>query len=236
MEKGPELTPAQMAPLKAKSSRIALIGFYPFKRVLTGSTPGYQSVTYHYEIVLDYERSTASYLGFGRPVAEIPAKGVDAIVPSSRVAAFIGKYVEYVRRSGFKELDKMVVVEKHQFTGQTRYRLKKRPVDYYIMAVHGPPKEKNSAGSCFATEFGTGLLSAFSLGLLPSFSGRKVETRIIVFDAKLNLIKEYPYDGSVVAVGAFWAPWIWPRDDGLLRYRGFLRRFSDEFSRDIKGK
>lgn len=184
---------------KMKKSKIALVGFYPYRTFISNVS----GRTTTFTAVLDFANSTAKFFPFGKPLAEIKEEGLDGTVPERKVQEFLKDYLTTVKKSGIEEIVKMIDFKKID-EKTTKVSLKKRDVDYYVIGIHGPPFAKGAD----LADTGKSLLTVFpfmlTLGTVPLWGSRHIESEFWVYDNKLNLVKKFEYKNSYTRLIAWW--------------------------------
>jgi len=174
--------------------KIGLVGFYPYSAQFVEGGYGYRK----YQAQLDYSKSMKKLLGFGTPISEIPANGVQN-VPISNILRFISDYRAISNESGQQELQALFQFEG---TSNTTAKLKKRDLDYYIVAIHLPPFPKTNSGilTILYDIFGS-VITLWTLPFVDSFDSHSV---FAVYDKNLNLIKDFSYKNSYSQWFSWW--------------------------------
>jgi hypothetical protein len=177
--------------------KVAMIGFYPYK---------YNTISagnYSFAIItdLDTQNPTSTFFSSAKRIEEYPIKGMDSTVPLKHIKQFVNDYRAMVGVYGETELRKVV-----QWTGETgseTFAFKKRDVDFYILAAHGPENEDqnfaNSLRFLVSVPF-----SALTLGLIPIWSTRDTESTFIVYDNHLNQVGKKVYQNKYTVFGSWW--------------------------------
>ncbi len=177
--------------------RIALIGFYPFKyqTIYAGS----HSITLVTD--LDTKNPTSIYIANAKRLEDFPVKGIDPKVSSDQLKQLVETYKSYVGFYGLSELRKLI-----QWLGEPSsesYALKKRDVDYYILAVHGPENDEKNYGNSF--RFLLSLpFSVLTFGTIPVWETRDVESQFFIYDSRMNLLAKKEYTHKYTVFSAWW--------------------------------
>lgn len=177
--------------------RVALVGFYPFKyqTIYAGS----HSITLVTD--LDTKNPTSTYIANGKRLEDFPVKGIDPSVRNEQLKQLVDTYKSYVGFYGLSELRKLI-----QWMGEPgaeSYALKKRDVDYYILAVHGPENDVKNYGNSFRFLVSVPF-SVLTLGTIPVWETRDVESQFFIYDARMNLLAKKEYVHKYTVLSAWW--------------------------------
>ncbi|TGM05382.1 Lp29 family lipoprotein [Leptospira jelokensis] len=175
--------------------KIALVGFFPYR--YSSTTSGRRTTTTAY---LDYTHSTSSVMSVGTPIDLIPSSGLDLNVSNDRTKEIAMNYLEKVKISGLQEISKMIEINK--VDDKTTFALKKRDVDYYLIAIHGPVFDE-SMGNLGRTLL-TAHVCILTFGTIPCWRSIPTETKFLLYDNKLNLIDQKSYSDRYEHLGAWW--------------------------------
>ncbi|GBF50731.1 putative lipoprotein [Leptospira ryugenii] len=176
-------------------AKIALVGFYPYS--YSSYTSGRVTTT---TAVLDYKNPTSSLLSIGKPIDTIPSTGFDTSVSSELAKEVATNYLGKVKISGFAEISKMIEIKK---VGENMtYSLKRRDVDYYLIAIHGPAFDDHlgNVGRILLTAH----LCIATIGTVPCWSSMATESQFLLYDKKLNLIDSKSFTNRYEHLGAWW--------------------------------
>jgi hypothetical protein len=195
---------AELKPLGNKD-RIALVGFYPYRyqTIYAGS---------HAVVVitdLDYKNPTSGYFSEVKRIEEFPVKGIDPSVPSETLKQLVDNYRSLVGFYGDLELRKLI-----QWTGEPgveSYAFKKRDVDYYILATHGPENDEQNYGNSFRFLISIPF-SILTFGTIPVWGTRDVESHFFIYDKRMNLVAKKEYKNKYTVFGAWWGR----KEEGML--------------------
>ncbi|MCW7464415.1 hypothetical protein ND860_03190 [Leptospira levettii] len=175
--------------------KIALVGFYPYQYI-TSSYGRTRTTT----ATLDYNHPTVSVMTIGKPIDLIPSNGIDSSVSPEASKDVAMTYLERVKISGLQEISKMIEIKK--VDEKTTFALKKRDVDYYLIAIHGPAFDESWPN------LGRGLLTVHlcmvTIGTIPCWRSLKSETKFLLYDNKLNLVESKSYSDRYEHLGAWW--------------------------------
>ncbi|MDF3818910.1 hypothetical protein P3G55_03305 [Leptospira sp. 96542] len=179
------------------TKKIALVGFYPYQ--YSSYTSGRTTTT---TATLNYEVPTHPGFQFGKPLDQIPSNGIDVTVPPERVKEFAMAYLTEVKRSGSKELDKMIEVKGSGDT--STFHLKSRDVDYYIVGIHGPAFDKENGVESVLQMLATFHVFILSGGTIPYWSTKAANTEFHIYDKNLNFITKKSYRNRYTVLSAWW--------------------------------
>ncbi len=193
--------------------RIALVGFYPFKyQTIFAGNHSFALVT-----DLDTKNPTSLFIQNPKRLEEFPVKGIDPSVTSDHLKNFINEYRNYVGTYGDSELRKMI-----QWVGDPgseSYAFKKRDVDYYILAVHGPENDEQNYPNSFRLLLSVPF-SVLTFGTIPVWGTRDVESIFYVYDKKLNLLGKKEFKNKYTVFSAWWGR----KEEGI-----FYKELPDSF-------
>ncbi|TGN03422.1 Lp29 family lipoprotein [Leptospira dzoumogneensis] len=184
----------------AKKFRIAYLGFNTFKSTKVKNPDG----TVDFEALSDpYSRTIKEPIGGSFPIpGENKPNGIRKDLAPEKVAIFVKSFLEVTGPTGIRELEKFLEISK---TGENyTYYFKNLPYDYYIVGLHYPVFEKTrNIGLNFVTIFSS-LFSVVTLGILPSYEAYAANTKVLIYDKNLNLLKELEYDNNYSVWRALW--------------------------------
>ncbi len=186
-----------------KKFKIAYLGFNTFKSTKHKNPDG----TVDFEALSDPDSRTLKEPvsgSFPIPGENKPA-GFRKDLSQEKVILFAKTYLNSTGPTGIKELEKFLEIAK---TGDTySYSFRNLPYDYYIVGLHYPVFEKPRGILLnFVTIFSS-LFSVASLGILPSYEAYSANTKVLIYDKNLNVIKEFEYDNDF----SIWRSlWIFP--------------------------
>ncbi|MCW7504703.1 Lp29 family lipoprotein [Leptospira paudalimensis] len=175
--------------------KIALVGFFPYQ--YSTITSGRTRTT---TATLDYNHPTVSVMTIGKPIDMIPSSGIDSSVSPEASKDVAMTYLERVKISGLQEISKMIEIKK--VDEKTTFALKKRDVDYYLIAIHGPAFDE-SMGNVGRTLI-TAHLCILSIGTFPCWNSIQTETKFLLYDNKLKLVDNQTYSDRYEHFGAWW--------------------------------
>ncbi|EMJ90512.1 hypothetical protein LEP1GSC193_4076 [Leptospira alstonii serovar Pingchang str. 80-412] len=181
-----------------KKPKIVYMGFRTFESKVTGSSG--RSTSYTAE--LNYGKRTIPKLESGVFIDQLKSNGFRSDVSSDQVKAFIADYLGEVKVSGSKELSYLIEVEK--INGNSVFKLRNFPVNYYVMGIHGPAFAKASNVGIEILYGISTLFSIVTLGLIPSYSSEIAKTEVKIYDKNLKLVNKLEYDNSYSFVSAVW--------------------------------
>ncbi|MGJ4786492.1 Lp29 family lipoprotein [Leptospira koniambonensis] len=183
-----------------KKFRIAYLGFNTFKSTKLKNPDG----TVDFEALSDpYSRTIKEPIGGSFPIpGENKPNGIRKDLAVEKVSKFVKSFLEVTGPTGIKELEKFLEISK---TGENyTYSFKNLPYDYYIVGLHYPVFEKTrNVGLNFVTIFSS-LFSVVTLGILPSYEAYTANTKVLVYDKNLNLLKELEYNNNYSVWRALW--------------------------------
>ncbi|PKA14332.1 Lp29 family lipoprotein [Leptospira haakeii] len=213
--------------LEIKKNRIALVGFLPFKET------GGRSIRV---ASLDYENSLKKYVKIGTPIEQITENGIDLSVPAENVNRFVNLYIGEVKKTGLDEINKVLLI-KESTKGKIGF-LRKRDVDFYVVAILGPPFARPSI-SGYALSLLTYFPFLLSLGTVPNWGIMENKSTFLIFDSKLELLKRKEYDSSYHYLISWFVPKEGNRtydDDSraMEPYLADISEFEMEFLADIQ--
>lgn len=218
---------------KLKQSKIALVGFYPFKAKIT--VEGNKRV---YQNDIDVNHSTADYLGFGKNVSEYKTQGLDNSIPKKNIENFI-KNFKLIKGEIIKD-ELSEIFENLESENIDTIQLRKRDVDYYIVGLH-------LRGDLNPMSFKRALSTTLSMGtlyLLPSWYTIETVSVFLVYDSKLNKIDEQVYKNDVQVISSLWGND--PEEEGMSlqlyppdsfsekMYKPDVKEFSNRYIEKIK--
>ena len=188
-----EYTP-KTTEFKSKA-KIALVGFFPYR--YSSSTSGRRRTT---TAILDYNHPTGSVMSIGTPIDLIPSTGLDPNVSADVTKEVAMNYLEKVKISGLQEISKMIDIKK--IDEKTTFALKKREVDYYLIAIHGPAFDESMEN--LGRTLLTAHLCILTIGTVPCWRSIQTETKFFLYDNKLNLVDSMSYSNRYEHLGAWW--------------------------------
>ncbi|WP_425324628.1 Lp29 family lipoprotein [Leptospira selangorensis] len=188
-------------PENYKKPKIAYIGFMGFKEELTASYGRRRTYTASLD---DRARFLIDppYGDFGSDeLANVNQFRRD--IPSPKVRNFVFSYLDSVRQSGLKEMNKYVhVVPRGK---EYDYFLRDHQFDYYVIGIHLPAFAESADDENFFHIISFPF-SFFTLGVLPFVGKGKAYSTMIVFDKNLNELKRFNYDNRYTEISALWMP------------------------------
>lgn len=179
------------------NKKIATIGFYPY--AYSSYTSGRTVTT---TALLDYSNPTTKLVSLGKPIDEIEVTGINSNVSPEKVKTFILDYLGKVKKSGSREIEKLVEVRGKG--DSATFHLKNRDVDFYILGIHGPAFDEEGSAGNLGRLLLTGHLFMFSLGTTPLWSTKPADTDILVYDKDLNLVYQKSYKSRYTLLTAWW--------------------------------
>ena len=204
-----------------KPYKIALVGFYPLQYSTVSSG---QVITT--TATLNYNNSTKDYFSYGKKIEEFPSSGIDPTVPTAKVKDFFLKYLSSVKRSGFEEIVKIVEIKGEG--EKAEFHLKKRDIDYYVVAIHGPAFD-SSFGN-IGRFFATGHLFLATAGTSPLWSSIPANTQFLVYDNKLDFVGERMFENRYTVLTAWWGN----SEEGLMNKKPNPEFTPKIFAPDVK--
>ncbi|TGK04653.1 hypothetical protein EHO58_12225 [Leptospira selangorensis] len=183
-----------------KKFRIAYLGFNTFKSTKLKKPYG----TVDFEALSDpYSRTIKEPIGGSFPIpGENKPNGIRKDLSPEKVSKFVKSFLEVTGPTGIRELEKFLEISKTE--ENYTYSFKNLPYDYYIVGLHYPVFEKTrNVGLNFITIFSS-LFSVVTLGILPSYEAYAANTKVLVYDKNLNLLKELEYDNNYSVWRALW--------------------------------
>ncbi|TGN00028.1 Lp29 family lipoprotein [Leptospira dzoumogneensis] len=211
-----------------KKNRIALVGFLPFEET-GGNRVRIAS--------LDYKNSLKKYVKIGTPIEQITENGIDLSVPAENVNRFASLYLEEVKKTGLDEINKVLLI-KESTNGNKQGFLRKRDVDFYVVAILGPPFARPSVSGYFLSLL-TYVPFLLSLGTVPNWGIMENKSTFLIFDSKLELLQKKEYDSSYHYLISWFVPKEGNRafDDNsraIEPYLADISEFETEFLADIQ--
>ena len=172
--------------LAEKTTRIALLGFYPFTSRVTGSSVSGNVRTTTYVATLDEGLELKRVVPFGTPIQDLPVVERKEITREEAIR-IVRIFVGEVKRSGLKEMSQLIEV-----TAGKHY-IKKRDVEYYVIGIHLPAFARSKPqGLGFLKIF----LTLFSFGLYPYDTPLIISSKFVVLDRDLMPVKTFEYNGT----------------------------------------
>lgn len=184
-----------------KNYKIALVGFYPItypSNISENRPRGSKRIE---TFVLDYNSTIKNLLPFGKPIQEIPTNGIDQSVSSEAAEDFFFTYIDSVNRSGLFEISHIISYE--QEGDSLKFSLKKRDVDFYVVAVLGP--ESQGFWSAWPRLFISMYPAILTLGTIPGWTSQKVVSSFYLYDKHLNLLDSKTFDNRYEILSTWWA-------------------------------
>lgn len=182
------------------SSKIALIGFHPFKVGSISSSRSGRTTTTTTTVVVDPENSLKSLLKVGKPAESFPVKGIRYDLKEETVRAFMEDYISLVKKSGIDELAYLIDAQKID-EKKSKLQFKNIDADYYLVGALLPPFQKTASDSGIGSVF----LHFISYGIFPVERYFRSESKFYLYDRNLKMLKKFEYDGVYSYYSAYWA-------------------------------
>ncbi|MCB1180347.1 MAG: hypothetical protein KDK36_22395 [Leptospiraceae bacterium] len=192
-EESPELYKENITP----DPKIKVLGFYPFKVV------DYQRGLRKNKIIaeLDYDNSLKEeflYYDKENSISKNPKKQKLDFEYATR---FINGYLNFVGKSGIKEIETIINLENKQF-----YLINKN-YDYYILGIFGPDFKRRKIDD-FKGTF-TKIFCFLTLGIIPAIEEFDIEGSFYLFDKNLKLVSSMYYPQTYKTITSLW---MWPNE------------------------
>ncbi|WP_040508071.1 Lp29 family lipoprotein [Leptospira wolffii] len=183
--------------------KIALIAFYPIREHIIYSEA--KGSTFSRGLV--YSSDLSSLFSYGKRIDTIPSTGTDTSVPPENIKKFVASFGIY-KDSAKTELEKIFEIHKGS-NGQDAYTLRRRNVDYYIVAqlptpIEGHKMQTSSAKFVSMLKLLTMFPAAATLSTIPLWEDEFYLNHFVVYDNKLNLVRFFSADYKVNRIFTWW--------------------------------
>jgi hypothetical protein len=182
--------------------KIALIGFYPYREVVTPNASGQDQIDYK----PDTENSLKKIISIGKDIKNFPPMGDDTVSPVA-IRDFLNqiKDIEGV----IYNPDIILLIPGAEGNSKETLKMSKRDVDFYLYGYVGPRDFISQEtwdlgkGKTWLTIV-TSIFSGITLGTVPSVAYRDLESSIFIYDSKLFRRSELRSQSQVWLVSAWW--------------------------------
>jgi hypothetical protein len=188
--------PARIESVK-KKYRIALIGFYPYKKIAIDSYRDRSFTFIKTQSVIDYDNSMKAAFALGMPIEDVPENGQLVEVPVDTIKTFVDTYMTRVNETGKDEMSK-IITEKNGTPV-----IRGRDVDYYLVGIYQPHFNRLSESKKHLSNF-TLFLYNITFGTIPLIHHYKKTSLFYLYDRNLNLLKKFEYAGVYKLKSAWW--------------------------------
>ncbi|TGK56169.1 hypothetical protein EHQ27_07340 [Leptospira wolffii] len=182
--------------------KIALIAFYPIREhIIPSETKG---STFSRGLV--YSSDLSSLFPYGKRIDTIPSAGIDNGISQENIKKFVDSFKIY-KDAAKTELEKVFEIRKGA-DGKDAYTLKRRNVDYYIVARLPAPVEghrmQTAGGFVSMLKLLTMFPAAATLSTIPLWEDEFYLNNFLVYDNKLNLVKFFTSDYKINRIFTWW--------------------------------
>jgi len=182
--------------------KIALIGFYPYREVVTPNASGQDQIDYK----LDTENSLKKIISIGKDIKNFPTMGDDTVSPVA-IQDFLSqiKDIEGV----IDNPDIILLIPGAERNFKEPLKMSKRDVDFYLYGYMGPRDFISQEtwdlgkGKTWLTIVSS-IFSGITLGTVPSVAYRDLESSIFIYDSRLFRRSELRSQSQVWLVSAWW--------------------------------
>jgi hypothetical protein len=194
--------------------KIALLGFYPYREVVTPNPPGQDQINYK----PDSENSLKKTISIGKDIKNFPPMG-DDILPPVAIQDFLNQIKDL--EGGIDNPDIILLIPGAEGNFKESLKISKRDVDFYLYGYLGPrdfiaqETLDLGKGKTWLTIVSS-IFSGITLGTIPSVAYRDLESSIFIYDSKLFRRSELRSQSQVWFVSAWWVWFLQDKNNRMV--------------------